>query len=111
MRTCSHCKESKKDDEFYITKKKDDEHGSVIKDRKCKKCRIAYNGEWRRKKKQKIKINKEESSSNDISPDLINVLIHKLTILEEKVAKQEAIMNKTSTDLEQISEILEIDLV
>ena len=109
MRTCSHCKESKKDDEFYITKKKDDEHGSVIKDQKCKKCRIAYNSEWRRKKKQKIK--KEEPSSNDMSPDLIDMLIHKLTILEEKVAKQEAIMNKTSTDLEQISEILEIDLI
>jgi len=109
MRTCSYCKESKNDDEFYITKKKDDEHGSVIKDQKCKKCRIAYNSEWRRKKKQKI--NKEEFSSNDISPDPIDVLIHKLTILEEKVAKQEAIMNKTSTDLEQISEILEIDLI
>ena len=109
MRTCSYCKESKKDDEFYITKKKDDEHGSVIKDWRCKKCQIAYNSEWRRKKKQKIK--KEESSSNDISPDPIDVLIHKLTILEEKVAKQEAIMNKTSTDLEQISEILEIDLI
>ena len=73
MSTCSYCKESKKDDEFYITKKKDDEHGSVIKDRKCKKCRIAYNSEWRRKKKQKIK--KEESSSNDISPDPIDVLL------------------------------------
>ena len=96
MRTCSDCKESKNDDEFYIAKNKD--NGHCIKDYRCKKCRIAYNSEWRRKRKNQ-KIMKEEFSSNAISPDLIDAFICKLTILEEKVAKQEDIIMKSNPDL------------
>jgi hypothetical protein len=96
MRTCSHCKECKNDDEFYIAKNKN--NGHCIKDSTCKKCRIVYNCEWRRKRKIQ-KMMKGEFSSNTISPDLIDALIRKLTLLEEKVAKQEDIIMKSNPDL------------
>jgi len=98
MRTCSDCKESKSDDEFYICRNKGKEHG--IHDRKCKKCRIAYNTECRRKKQEKINKMEQSSSHNDI----IDALVRKVAILEDK-------MNKTNTRLDLMSDRLDFDHV
>jgi hypothetical protein len=114
MKTCSDCKKSKGDDEFYMSKNKEDGHETW--DRKCKPCRIIYNGEWRKRKKEleKKKREKEKGKISDYhsldssSSDLIDALVRKLTILEDKVAKQEIMITNTNDNLKTMSDILDI---